>query len=223
MTTSLGTPKRVKPNLALFRQGNVTVCHTLREGNHCVDFMAKLGVGSDTEMLYHVSPLDDLSNLLRMDAVGTLYSREQFLRFSFLFSCFCFFVFLCLVPKKKIQIQIIQANTQQYTLINVFIINNNKLNYFFVFLLISIVCVSKPNIFVVVTTQELVSKRNRFKNEINKHIGILWKHSQIIWGIEFRVNDVCCWIYKFHKETIYFYFYGEQQMDASQQGIACNT
>jgi len=27
----------------LIGQSNVTVCHTLREGNHCADFFAKLG------------------------------------------------------------------------------------------------------------------------------------------------------------------------------------
>jgi hypothetical protein len=61
------------PTKDLIRQGNVTVCHTLREGNQCADFMSKLGVGLCTEMLYHVSPLANLLYLLRMDAVGTLF------------------------------------------------------------------------------------------------------------------------------------------------------
>jgi len=38
--------------------------------------MAKLGADLDTELLYHVSSPADLLDLLRMDAVGTLYSRE---------------------------------------------------------------------------------------------------------------------------------------------------
>lgn len=37
----------------LMEQNNVTVYHTLREDNQCVDFMAKLGASSDTELLYH--------------------------------------------------------------------------------------------------------------------------------------------------------------------------
>lgn len=60
----------------LIGQSNVIVCHTLREENHCADFFAKLRPNSDTELLYHGSPPDDLLHLLRMDAVGTLYSRE---------------------------------------------------------------------------------------------------------------------------------------------------
>jgi len=60
----------------LIGQSNVIVCHTLGEGTHCADFFAKLGANSDTELLYHTSLLDDLLHLIRMDAVGTLYSRE---------------------------------------------------------------------------------------------------------------------------------------------------
>jgi len=60
----------------LIGQSNIIVCHTLRERNHCADFFAKLGANSDTELLYHYSHPDDLLNLLRMGAVGTLYSRE---------------------------------------------------------------------------------------------------------------------------------------------------
>jgi len=60
----------------LIGQSNVIVCHTLREGNQCADFYAKLGANSDNELLYHASPPDDLLHLIRMNAVGTLYSRE---------------------------------------------------------------------------------------------------------------------------------------------------
>ena len=61
------------PTKGLIRQGNVTVCHTLRKGNQCAVFRPKLGVGLYTEMLYHVSPPVDLLYLLGMDADGTLF------------------------------------------------------------------------------------------------------------------------------------------------------
>jgi len=60
----------------LIRQGNVTVCHTLKEDNQCADFTVKFGADSDSELLYYVSPSADLLDLLRMNAVGTLYSGE---------------------------------------------------------------------------------------------------------------------------------------------------
>jgi len=41
----------------LLHQINVTVSHTLREGNQCADFMAKLGVFSDFNLLLHELPL----------------------------------------------------------------------------------------------------------------------------------------------------------------------
>jgi len=53
----------------LVEHGNVTVCHTLKEDNHCADFMAKLGASSDTKLLYHASPPKDILYLLRMNAV----------------------------------------------------------------------------------------------------------------------------------------------------------
>jgi len=40
----------------LIGQSNVIVCHTLREGNQCTDYFAKLGDNSDSELIYHVSP-----------------------------------------------------------------------------------------------------------------------------------------------------------------------
>jgi len=60
----------------LMKKNNVTVYHTLREDNQCVDFMVKLGASLDTELLYHSSSRDDLLNLLRMDADETFFSRE---------------------------------------------------------------------------------------------------------------------------------------------------
>lgn len=66
---------------------NVSLRHTLREGNHCADFFAKLGEGADARLLLHSSPPDDLRPLLRNDATGTLFLRAQSLLFLlFLFS-----------------------------------------------------------------------------------------------------------------------------------------
>ncbi|XP_024641655.1 uncharacterized protein [Medicago truncatula] len=54
---------------------NITICHTLREGNQCTDFMAKLGASLDIELCHHSSPREGLQSLLRIDAVGTIFSR----------------------------------------------------------------------------------------------------------------------------------------------------
>jgi len=60
----------------LISQTNVTICHTLREGNQCVDFMAKLEASSNIDFLLHGSPLDDLMHLFKIDAAETFFSRE---------------------------------------------------------------------------------------------------------------------------------------------------
>jgi ribonuclease HI len=50
--------------------------HTLREGNYCADYLAKLGASSDASLSLHSSPPDDLRPLLRNDASGTLFLRS---------------------------------------------------------------------------------------------------------------------------------------------------
>ncbi|MCI50277.1 glucan 13-beta-glucosidase, partial [Trifolium medium] len=50
--------------------------HTLREGNQCADFFAKLGATSDVDFLTHASPPEDIRDLLRNDALGTLFRRD---------------------------------------------------------------------------------------------------------------------------------------------------
>lgn len=62
----------------LLKQGNVTMNHTLCEGNQCADFMVKLGASSNFKFLCHESPPTDLLNLLRSDAAGTFYLRILF-------------------------------------------------------------------------------------------------------------------------------------------------
>lgn len=60
----------------LIDQMNVTICHTLREGNQCADFMAKLDASLDIDLCHHASPPDGLRSLLRIDATGTIFSRD---------------------------------------------------------------------------------------------------------------------------------------------------
>jgi ribonuclease HI len=57
----------------LITQSNVTPCHTLREGNHCIDFLAKLGASSDADLLIHATPPDDILNVLRSDSALTFF------------------------------------------------------------------------------------------------------------------------------------------------------
>lgn len=61
---------------ALLLQTNASLHHTLREGNQCADFLAKLGASSDDTLLDHSRPPDDLRPLLRIDALGTLFLRS---------------------------------------------------------------------------------------------------------------------------------------------------
>ena len=67
---------RIQDIKQMLQQTNVTVSHTLREGNNCADYMEKLGASSDVELLHHDVPPAGLVNLLSNDAVGTLFLRE---------------------------------------------------------------------------------------------------------------------------------------------------
>jgi len=60
----------------LFLQSIVTVCHTLREGNQCAGFLAKLGTSSSDGLVIYESPPVGLANLLRSNAAGTFFLRE---------------------------------------------------------------------------------------------------------------------------------------------------
>lgn len=59
----------------LLSHENVSLHHTLREGNQCADFLAKLGASSDEELVMHSQPPEDLRPLIRSDASGTLFLR----------------------------------------------------------------------------------------------------------------------------------------------------
>lgn len=48
---------------------------TLREGNQCADYFAKLGASSDDGLLIQTLPPDDLCPFLKNDAFETLYLR----------------------------------------------------------------------------------------------------------------------------------------------------
>lgn len=80
----------------IIASNNFSIIHTLREGNHCADLLAKLGASSNIAYLEHLSPPQDLQDLLRNDAMGAC-----FLRAWLFFSCFSF-VFVSFVTKKKI-------------------------------------------------------------------------------------------------------------------------
>ncbi|XP_024632475.1 uncharacterized protein [Medicago truncatula] len=54
---------------------NRTLHHTLREGNLCADFLAKMEVSSEDVFIVHPLPPADLLPLIRSDASGTCYLR----------------------------------------------------------------------------------------------------------------------------------------------------
>lgn len=55
---------------------NISLHHTLREGNQCANYFAKLGDNSDAHFVVHQSPPADLLPLLRADAIGTFFVRS---------------------------------------------------------------------------------------------------------------------------------------------------
>ncbi|CAJ2646060.1 unnamed protein product [Trifolium pratense] len=60
----------------LISQSNVSLCHTLREGNQCADFFAKLGASSDADFTNHDCPPEGVQDLLKNDALGILFQRD---------------------------------------------------------------------------------------------------------------------------------------------------
>jgi ribonuclease HI len=52
------------------RTWNVTIEHTLREGNRCVDHLAKVGARSNSPLVILTEPPSDLVNLIWADARG---------------------------------------------------------------------------------------------------------------------------------------------------------
>ncbi|KAK2451645.1 hypothetical protein QL285_010681 [Trifolium repens] len=60
----------------LRRDWNVTIDHTLREGNACADVLAKLGASSNSPMVVLETPPPQLSVSLGVDAWGVVFVRE---------------------------------------------------------------------------------------------------------------------------------------------------
>ncbi|MCH94411.1 S-like ribonuclease [Trifolium medium] len=60
----------------LLSQTNVSLYHTLREGNQCADFFAKLGASSDADFSTHAFPPEGVRDLLRNDAMRTFFLRK---------------------------------------------------------------------------------------------------------------------------------------------------
>ncbi|XP_057453140.1 uncharacterized protein LOC130745004 [Lotus japonicus] len=59
----------------LDREWRVEVYHTLREGNACANFLAKFGVGQDSQLVSIDSPLNGMSLLLLADVMGVASVR----------------------------------------------------------------------------------------------------------------------------------------------------
>ncbi|PNX59771.1 ribonuclease H [Trifolium pratense] len=53
----------------------VSLLHTLREGNACTDFLTKLGSKNDTKLSIWDSPLEDMKDLLLSNALRVAYPR----------------------------------------------------------------------------------------------------------------------------------------------------
>jgi hypothetical protein len=60
----------------LLSQTNVSFYHTLREGNQCAHFFAKLEASSDAGLLTHVSLLEDVHDFIKNNAMRTIFFRE---------------------------------------------------------------------------------------------------------------------------------------------------
>lgn len=60
----------------LIEQGNVSVIDTLREGNQCMNFMAKLKTSSNLELIRQDFPLTNLLSLLRSGTAETFFLSD---------------------------------------------------------------------------------------------------------------------------------------------------
>jgi hypothetical protein len=79
----------------LLSQNNISLCHTLREGNQCVDFFAKLEASSDVDLSTHAFSPNCVRDLFKNDEM-----RIFFLRISSFF-----LVFVKKFDRKNIDIQ----------------------------------------------------------------------------------------------------------------------
>jgi len=51
------------------------LCHTLKEGNMCADFLAKLGTRSSSDLLIVLNPPTELRLLLTADNMSVVYQH----------------------------------------------------------------------------------------------------------------------------------------------------
>ncbi|KAJ1409532.1 Ribonuclease H domain [Sesbania bispinosa] len=54
---------------------NVTMAHTLREGNQCADYLAKFGNAHSEALCVIQEPMEDLQPLISADALGSVFVR----------------------------------------------------------------------------------------------------------------------------------------------------
>ncbi|MCI12539.1 ribonuclease H protein [Trifolium medium] len=54
---------------------DISLSHTLREGNACVDFLAKLGLTNDTKLTVWEAPPNDMKELLSSYTLRVAYPR----------------------------------------------------------------------------------------------------------------------------------------------------
>jgi len=47
-----------------------------KAGNQCTDYLAKFGVSSNNDLLIHSTPPEELLDLLRNDALRTIFPRD---------------------------------------------------------------------------------------------------------------------------------------------------
>jgi ribonuclease HI len=60
----------------LLSSRNFSLHHSLRQGNQCADFLAKLGASNDVDLAIHSNPPEGLPPLLQSDELGTLFLRR---------------------------------------------------------------------------------------------------------------------------------------------------
>lgn len=60
----------------LRRDWDVVIKHTLREGNQCDDYLAKLGAANNDALRIHAAPPLGINYLLLADEAGVAFPRE---------------------------------------------------------------------------------------------------------------------------------------------------
>jgi hypothetical protein len=103
----------------LLSQNNISLCHTLREGNQCVDFFAKLEASSDVDLSTHAFSPNCVRDLFKNDEM-----RIFFLRISSFF-----LVFVKKFDRKNIDIQYCYQKNILFLRNQFFIFDQKKSNF----------------------------------------------------------------------------------------------